>query len=108
MHSVPGLTQLLDDIADCDEIIIINTEKNRKTRYELGITVLDQKNLIKSLDIKDYFEGPLIDHDPCFSGELFIFKKIFYGESFYIKIKELQIIEDDKIIKCISCHLDFI
>src|SRR5690554_428084 len=108
MQSVDGVTQLVDDITDCDEIRIVNTEKNRKTRYILGITINDQKYLIKSLTVHDYYKRPLQDHDPSFLGKLFIFKKVYETQMLYIKIKEMQIINDDKIIKCISCHIDFI
>jgi hypothetical protein len=107
MQTIPGLTQLIDDIADCDEIRIIDRVKNRETRYRLGMTTLDQEDLIKSLTINDYHDGPLTDHDPNYPGNLFIFKKPFQNQTLYIKIKEMEIINDDKVIKCISCHIDY-
>ena len=86
VQSVDALTQLLDDITDCDEIRIVDTEKNRKTRFILGMSTNDQKALIKSLTVQDYYSGPLQDRDPSFPGELFIFKKAFDNQMLYIKI----------------------
>lgn len=78
---------------------IVDTAKNRKTRFRLGITVEDQKNLIKSLTAAHYISGPESDHNGT-SGNIWKFKKSEFGEVFYIKIKYID------PITVISCHID--
>ena len=80
-------------------IIIANRDKNMITRYRLGITVEDQKEIIKSLKTKDYYQGPMADHNGT-AGSIWVFKKRAYGEILYIKIKY-----GDPLI-VISCHID--
>lgn len=84
------------------KIVIINTKKNRDTRYRLGITVEDQKELIRSLAPKHYISGPELDRDASRNGDVWKFKIFEYGEVFYIKIK----IELEGELKALSCHID--
>ena len=81
------------------KLYIANSTKNLKTISKLGITFKDQKDLIKSLTAAHYVSGPEDDHDGT-EGNIWIFKKSEFGETFYIKIKYI-----DPII-VISCHID--
>ncbi len=95
-------TETLDEVIDLIKtscIIIANRDKNAATRYRLGITVDEQKDIIKSLQVQDYERGPEADYDGS-PGNIWIFKKKAYGEVFYIKIKYV------KPIRAISCHID--
>ena len=80
-------------------IIVSNREKNAATRYRLGITVEDQKSIIKSLSISDYVQGPMSDHNGT-AGNIWVFKKAAFGVLFYIKIKYVN------PPRAISCHID--
>ncbi|MDE7439388.1 MAG: type II toxin-antitoxin system MqsR family toxin [Clostridia bacterium] len=81
------------------QFIVANSEKNRETRFRLGLTVDDLKNIILSLTSIDYVSGPEDDYDGS-DGEIWKFKKQAFGETFYIKLK----IKEPLI--AISCHID--
>ena len=81
------------------KIRIVCTEKNRQTRYHLGITVDDQITLVKTLSSTDYVSGPESDYNGT-SGNIWKFKKSEFGEVFYIKIKYKD------PLTVISCHID--
>ena len=80
-------------------IIIANRDKNASTRYRLGITIDDQEEIVRTLCATDYFQGPMTDHNGT-PGNVWVFKKVAYGETFYIKIKYII------PVKAISCHID--
>ena len=92
----------LSTIKSVHSIRIIPTEKNRETRFQLGITVDDQVDLIRNLTLADYIAGPEADYDSSRSGDIWKFKKNAYGTTFYIKVK----IEHSTEIRAISCHID--
>lgn len=75
-------------------------DKNRKTRFLLGITIEDQNNLIHSLQKCDYISGPEADYDGS-AGSVWKFKKQAFGIMFYIKIKY-----NPNSVKALSCHID--
>ena len=100
------LEQILHDIKHVETIRVINTEKNRHTRYLLGITVDKQERLIRSLEKRHYIAGPEDDYDSKRQGKIWKFKRRYEDHMIYIKIKELEIIEDEEVIKCLSCHID--
>lgn len=82
-------------------IRLIPTEKNRKTKFLLGLTDEDLKYLVRSIKECDYYKGPETDHDGS-SGNIWVFRKREYGEWFYIKIKYVE------PIKALSCHIEHI
>jgi hypothetical protein len=96
------ITRIISLVRSINSFRIVDTKKNRETRYRLGITVDDQKQLIHSLTVNDYNSGPEQDYDSSRSGEIWIFKKYAYGTIFYIKIK----IDITHEIRVLSCHID--
>lgn len=106
MADITEISAFLSSVQSADKIIIVNTEKNRKTRYLLGITIEMQEDIIKSLLSTDYLKGPLPDDDPSKIGLVWVFIHMYNGTKFYIKIKEIEIIHDSKIAKCLSCHIE--
>lgn len=97
------LLETLDDvllrIRMARTIRLVQTEKNRKTKYQLGLTDEDLKVIVRGLQRCDYHKGPEGDHDGS-TGNIWVFKKREYGEWFYIKLKYVE------PIKALSCHID--
>ena len=96
----------LSSLRTIDDIIIIPTYKNRRTRYRLGITVNDQEDMIRNLRIEEYIKGPIEDHDSFRQSKLWVFKHNYCGTMIYIKITEKQIINDSGSVRALSCHID--
>ena len=93
------INDILLAIKKASSIILIPTEKNRNTKYRLGLVNKDLVQLVKDLKAIDYVSGPEDDYNGT-EGSIWIFKKFAYGVFFYIKIKNV------KPLKIISCHID--
>ena len=83
------------------------TNKNRRTALHLGIMPDDFKDefvikILHELTVFDRETGPEEDNDPNEPGSIWIFKKRYQGELFYIKVKEM--LDGHIIVR--SCHLD--
>lgn len=52
-----------------------NREKNKKTMAQLNFRQLDRLNVVKSIEVKDYSQGPLKDELSGF-GEMWVFEKL--------------------------------
>lgn len=103
MATKEQMNNFLERLKLSDSFCIVNTEKNRVTRYKLGITVQDQTDLIHDLTDFDYISGPEDDFDASRPGQIWKFKKSAFKTVFYIKIK----IEDNGTeARAISCHID--
>ncbi len=103
MHE--GLSEFLSKLKTC-KIIICNNNKNRQTRLAVGITTVEQEEIIRSLTVADYHSGPEDDLDPNSRGKVWVFKKCIYRKYFYIKAKEIQIKENYEYSFVYSCHID--
>ncbi|MFA6866754.1 MAG: hypothetical protein WCR54_04470 [Clostridia bacterium] len=102
MATTKEITDFLTIVKSADTLLIVKTDKNRETRYRLGITIDDQKNIIKGLTAQNYIKGPIPDYDPTKLEDIWIFKSYKYNNTFYIKLK---IITKNKA-KALSCHID--
>jgi hypothetical protein len=87
-------------------IQIENTWKNRETRYRLGLTIDDQKEIVRSLVLLDYTSGPEGDHNIPSGVEIWKFKKLVSGTLFYIKVRWYEPSGDADSMDAISCHID--
>mgnify|MGYP001029305884 FL=1 len=78
-----------------------NREKNHSTLFALDISPRKRIEVIKSITVDDYSEGPIIDtlHD---FGEIWVFGKDVKGQEVYIKITMGK--ENSSTI-CISFHI---
>lgn len=106
MVNISDVNDIVTKVRNSDHIIIPRrrfNDKNEQTRNLLGITYNDQVDLVRSIDAKNYYQGPLGDRDSQRGGVLWIFKKEAYGEMFYIKFKYKA---DDNSVIAISCHLN--
>ncbi|MBR3387842.1 MAG: type II toxin-antitoxin system MqsR family toxin [Bacteroidales bacterium] len=75
--------------------------KNRETLLKLDITPLQREVIVKSLEVSDYVEGPVID-ELNKNGEMWVFGKDVKGRDVYIKITLGY--ENGQTI-CISFHI---
>lgn len=60
-------------------------DKNAKTLTELGITAVERKEIVKTITVDDYSEGP-IKNLLNRLGDLWVFGKDVNGQEVYIKI----------------------
>jgi len=75
--------------------------KNVQTLADLNITSNDRLQIIKTIEVKDYSEGPVTD--TLYHGsDLWVFGKDVKGQEVYIKIS--MGLPDNKTI-CISFHI---
>lgn len=81
-------------------------KKNMQSLAKHGLTIIDAKNEILGLSIKDYYKGPKQDFDGNrSSGNIWEFKKNVDGIRFYVKVKIVQENGID-ILKCLGFHED--
>lgn len=76
-------------------------EKNKETMSLLDFRNMDRLNVVKSIEVEDYSEGPIKDQLNGF-GEMWVFGKDVDGHEIYIKIALGR--TDTKTI-CISFHV---
>lgn len=62
-----------------------NREKNKETISFLNFRNMDRLNVVKSIEVEDYSEGPIKDQLNGF-GEMWVFGKDVAGQEIYIKI----------------------
>jgi hypothetical protein len=101
------ISKFLHIVKNVDLIDFVPTEKNRHTRLLLGLTVDELEEMIRNLKSDEYHSGPFKDKDPTKIGKVWIFKHLFSGHLLYIKLKERIIVEGNSIVKCLSCHIDY-
>lgn len=89
-----------------EEFVFVEREKNKKTARKLGLTVFDQEDIIRNLRKEEYIKGPVSDQDSSFYGFVWIFKHSYRRVKIYIKLKDIEIINNKKTCKCISFHED--
>ena len=78
-----------------------NREKNKLTMAQMNFRQLDRLNVVKSIEVEDYSEGPIRDQLNGF-GEMWVFGKDVDGQEIYIKISLGK--PGSKTI-CISFHI---
>ena len=66
-------------------IFFLDREKNVSALDQLGITRMDRLAVVRSIEVDDYSEGPLLDQLNGF-GEMWVFGKDVNGQEVYIKI----------------------
>jgi hypothetical protein len=75
--------------------------KNQKTLLNLGLTKKNREDIIKTLSVTDYCNGPELDKDK--PGYIWEFGKIIDGREVYIKLKLVES-EGATQALCISFH----
>jgi hypothetical protein len=83
-------------------IDIVDRFKNMQSLAKLGFTKKNCKDVILSLSVDDYCDGPKQDKDR--PGEIWEFGKLIEGKEVYIKLKVAQVGEK-KLAKCLSFHV---
>lgn len=100
------INAFLKRVKNIEKIIVIQTDKNRRTRFSLGITIGHQEAIVRNLKVEEYIKGPVDDYDKNRQTKLWVFKHVYEGHVLYIKITEIEIVEDEQTIRCLSCHID--
>lgn len=89
-------------VAVKDGVDTIPRNDTRATLQHLGLTYKNLEEVLLSLSVVDYCEGPLGDHSK--PGELWVFGKVVKGAEVYIKLKVANV-SGVRIAKCISFHI---
>ncbi|PKL00632.1 MAG: hypothetical protein CVV56_04905 [Tenericutes bacterium HGW-Tenericutes-1] len=101
------IKQFLQDVKNADIIDFVPTDKNRRTRLSIGLSTYDQEELVRSLKVEEYYSGPSNDKDTSRTGMIWVFKHNYQGHMLYIKLKEKIFVEGTTVIRCLSCHIDY-
>lgn len=89
-------------IATNKGVDIVPRHDTRATLQCLGLTFKNLEEILLSLSVEDYYEGPLKDDKKL--GKLWVFGKEVKGQEVYIKIKVTDV-SSGRIAKCISFHI---
>ncbi len=79
--------------------------KNMQALARCGLTIIDAKDEIFGLTVRDYYRGPKRDLDPDRPGDIWEFKKEIDGKKFYVKVKITKE-NGEEILKCLGFHED--
>ena len=66
-------------------LIVWNLGRNRISLLELGLTIVQRKEIILSLSVEDYSSGPVKDKN--YPGDYWVFGKQVGSVEIYIKLK---------------------
>lgn len=89
-------------VAIKDGVDTIPRNDTRATLQYLGLTYKNLEEILLSLSVVNFCEGPLQDHSKL--GELWVFGKEVKGAEVYIKLKVASV-SGVRIAKCISFHI---
>lgn len=81
--------------------VLVKRQENMECMAQLGFKYQDIKEVLLSLSVEDYCEGPCRDRDQ--KGEVWIFGKEIENKSVYIKLK-LASLDKLKTVRVISFH----
>jgi hypothetical protein len=82
------------------DVVFLDRDKNLRALIDLEITRVSRKELLKELNVEDYFRGPTKDVDN--GPSLWEFGRLLKQKEVYIKI---TIGAMNKPVICISFHL---
>ncbi len=77
-------------------------KKNLDSLAKHGLTIYNAKDELYKLTYRNYVDGPLVDIDQRFPGEVWVFGKSIDKVNFYIKLKITG--EPDGLLVCLSFH----
>lgn len=98
------LRALKESVA-ADRFRVVEREKNNLFLAENGMTPIERRNIILSLEVVDYVSGPEIDLDYPEEKAIWKFRKRYLDMDIYIKIKLVTLKNEDIFYaKCISFH----
>ena len=92
-------------LLSADKYNFVPRRKNMLALSQHGLTIIDAKNEILGLEVKDYYKGPKPDLDAGSPGDVWEFKRNIDGTPFYVKVKIDQENGED-VLKCLSFHED--
>ena len=92
-------------LLSADKYNFVPRRKNMLALSQHGLTIIDAKNEILGLEVKDYYKGPKADLDAGRPGDVWEFKRNIDGTPFYVKVKIDQENGEDAL-KCLSFHED--
>lgn len=112
-HSDWKIVQFLKNCKEAIEngnFAIVNRKKYKEFLESFDIFIEEPKNIILTLEPKDYVSGPEIDRNNESDKDIWIFKKKYVlnnGKFIFIYIKFKLIYNNNKNhVKCISFHKD--
>jgi hypothetical protein len=83
-------------------VFLVPRHDSMVTLSHLGLTKRNLAEILLTLSVEDYCNGPEDDRDQ--GGEIWVFGKLIRGYEIYIKLK-VAVVDGDSIAKCISFHI---
>lgn len=80
--------------------------KNNQTLIDLNLTLKDVFDVLMTLDVTNYIDGPSPDRDRPGTSDFWKFKINVCGKVIYIKMKIEEIDESKNMVKVVSFHID--
>lgn len=94
------LSALFGKLTVCEIRFLDNRDKNLSTLVALDMPGIKRKDIIKTLTVEDYSEGPIKDVINLL-GDMWVFGKDVKNKEIYIKISLGQVNKD---VICVSFH----
>jgi hypothetical protein len=82
------------------DVIFTNRDKNLQALADLEISSVKRTEILKTLEVKDYYKGPSADRDQ--GSDLWEFGKIVNRKEVYIKV---HMGNENRPVICVSFHL---
>lgn len=82
------------------EVVFLHRDKNLKALADLEISAMRRTEILKALEVKDYFKGPTKDTDQ--GPDLWEFGKTVNRKEVYIKV---NMGFENRPVICVSFHL---
>jgi hypothetical protein len=82
------------------EVIFLNRDKNLQALADLEISAAKRTEILKTLEVKDYYKGPSKDRDQ--GPDLWEFGKIVNSKEVYVKV---HMGNENRPVICVSFHL---
>jgi hypothetical protein len=83
-------------------IYLVPRKAALETLAYLGLTKRDLEEILMSLSVVDYHQGPQPDREG--DGDVWVFGKEIKGLVLYIKVKVVRV-ERERLAKCLSFHV---
>lgn len=99
-------TEILEYLDQCKEISsksfeLVRRRENKETIIDLGFTHVQVVEIIQSLSLDDYCDGPLPDR--TFKGYVWVFGKMINNREVYIKLKFSEYNDPGELIPTVYC-----
>lgn len=111
MNTKPNMIEIESFLKEAKSLIrkgkydFVPRRKNMQSLAKYGLSIIDAKEEIGDLKVKNYYKGPKEDFDRTRTGAIWEFKKQINSTLFYVKLKVTEV-NGERVLKCIGFHED--